>query len=229
MNALTLQSAELCDCKRQVIGVTHSLLTPGNLIANFFDLAVNELIGLRTRAEIEAIEQAAVLILECEARGGRVHVSGIGKSEYVARYIASLLSSTGTPAYFLNATESTHGSSGQVCRSDVTIAVSKSGATAELMLAIDTLREMGTKIIGISSDRTSSLAGASDVFLHAAVNNEGGPLNLAPRTSVLANLYILCALTVVLEAQKGLTREQYARWHPCGSLGRLARGEYIKG
>src|SRR6185295_4940837 len=67
MNALTLQSAELCDCKRQVIGVTHSLLTPGNLIANFFDLAVNELIGLRTRAEIEAIEQAAVLILECEA------------------------------------------------------------------------------------------------------------------------------------------------------------------
>ncbi|HWP43776.1 MAG TPA: hypothetical protein VNO14_11105, partial [Blastocatellia bacterium] len=93
----------------------------GEVIESFFDLAIGELEALRTRAEVDAIEMAANLILECESRGGRVHVTGIGKSEHVARYFASLLSSTGTPAYFLHATECIHGSAGQVCGNDVTV------------------------------------------------------------------------------------------------------------
>ena len=199
--------------------------SPAESIETFFDLVIGELSVLRTRAKVEAIERAADLILDCESRGGRVHVTGIGKSEHIARYIASLLSSTGTPAYFLHATECTHGSAGQVCANDVAIAISNSGTTPELLSAIETLRDLGTKIIGVSGNQESDLARISDVLLDAGVDNEGGSLNLVPRTSILAKIYVLCSLSVALEAHKGLTREQYARWHPSGALGRLARGE----
>ncbi|HSB09392.1 MAG TPA: SIS domain-containing protein [Blastocatellia bacterium] len=204
---------------------TSEQISPAESIERFFELVIDELDSLRTRAEIEAIERAADLILEAEARGGRVHVTGIGKSEHIARYVASLLSSTGTPAYFLHATECVHGSAGQVCRSDIAIAISNSGTTPELLSAVETLRELDVKIIGISGNRESELARLSDVLLDARVENEGGVLNLVPRASILAKMYVLCSLSVALEAHKGLTREQYARWHPGGALGRLARGE----
>jgi D-arabinose 5-phosphate isomerase GutQ len=194
-------------------------------VDRFFDLVIAELSALRTRAEHEAIDRAVDLILDCEARGGRVHVTGVGKSEYVARYAASLLSSTGTPAYFLHATECVHGSAGQLCKSDIAIAISKSGKTPELMSAVGLLGEMSIRIIGVSADTGSPLANASDVLLYAGVENEGGLLNLAPRISILAQNYVLCGLSVALEIRKGLTREQYAGWHPGGVLGRLARGD----
>ncbi len=200
-------------------------LAARELIEGFFDTALTELTALRERVDLQSIERAAALILDCEARGGRVHVTGIGKSEHVARYLASLLSSTGTPAYFLHATECSHGSAGQVRESDVTIAISNSGTTPELMCAVDALHELGTKIVGISSNRQSELASVADELICVGVHNEGGQLNLVPRVSILAKIYVLCALTVVLESKKGLTREQYAKWHPGGALGRLARGE----
>jgi arabinose-5-phosphate isomerase len=199
--------------------------SPVEAVENFFELALDELAALRTRAEADAIERAADLILDCESRGGRVHVTGIGKSEHVARYIASLLSSTGTPAYFLHATECVHGSAGQVCAPDVTIAISNSGTTPELMSAVDALFGLGIKIIGVSGNRESELADKADVLLYAGVDNEGGELNIVPRASILAKIYVLCSLSVALEAHKGLTREQYALWHPGGALGRMARGE----
>jgi D-arabinose 5-phosphate isomerase GutQ len=191
----------------------------------FMDLALNELSALRTKSEEDALSRAADLILEREAEGGRVHVTGVGKSEYVARYIASLLSSTGTPGYFLHATECVHGSAGQLCRFDVAIAISNSGSTPELMSAVEVLRELDIRIIGVSGNPNSALSAASDVFLYAGVDNEGGALNLAPRASILAENLVLCALSVALEARKGLTREQYARWHPGGVIGKLARGD----
>jgi arabinose-5-phosphate isomerase len=199
--------------------------SPASSVARFFDLVIDELSALKTRAEIEAIEQAADLILDCESRGGRVHVTGIGKSEHIARYVASLLSSTGTPAYFLHATECIHGSAGQVCANDIAIAISNSGTTPELLSAVETLHEFGTRIIAVSGNKESELAQISDVLLDAGVDNEGGELNLVPRASILAKIYVLCSLSVALEAHKGLTREQYARWHPGGALGRIARGE----
>ncbi len=204
---------------------TEKKSSPTEEVESFFDRVVEELSGLRTRAEAEAIERAADLILECESRGGRVHVTGIGKSEHIARYVASLLSSTGTPAYFLHATECVHGSAGQVCKADVTIAISNSGSTPELLYAVEVLRDFGIKIIAVSGNPESPLAQAAEVLLYAGVNNEGGTLNLVPRASILAKIYVLCALSVALEAHKGLTREQYAKWHPGGALGRLARGE----
>lgn len=199
--------------------------SPTEAVEAFFDLVIDELSSLRTRAEVDAIEQAADLILDCESRGGRVHVTGIGKSEHIARYVASLLSSTGTPSYFLHATECMHGSAGQVCANDIVIAISNSGTTPELLTAVQTLREFGIKVVAVSGNRESELARVADVLLDAGVDNEGGELNLVPRASILAKIYVLCSLSVSLEAHKGLTREQYARWHPGGALGRLARGE----
>src|SRR2546426_5269234 len=199
--------------------------SPAGAVETFFDLVIGELSSLRTRSEIDLIERAADLILDCESRGGRVHVTGIGKSEHIARYVASLLSSTGTPAYFLHATECMHGSAGQVCANDIVIAISNSGSTPELLTAVQTLGEVGIKIIAVSGNRESELARSADVVLDAGVDNEGGELNLVPRASILAKIYVLCSLSVALEAHKGLTREQYARWHPGGALGRLARGE----
>ena len=199
--------------------------SPTEAVERFFDLIIDELSALRTRAEADSIEKAADLILERESRGGRVHVTGIGKSEHIARYVASLLSSTGTPAYFLHATECIHGSAGQVCSNDVVIAISNSGATPELLAAVRILRDFGIKIVGVSGDPKSELAQIADVLLDSGVDNEGGALNLVPRASILAKIYVLCSLSVSLEAHKGLTREQYARWHPGGALGRLARGE----
>lgn len=194
-------------------------------VEDFFGLVVDELTALRTRAEINAIEAAAQLIVEGEAKGGRVHVTGIGKSEHVARYTASMLSSSGTPAYFLHATECVHGSVGQVRENDLIIAISNSGETPELLYAIDVVRDFDVKIICVSGRPSSMLAQTSDVFLYAGVDNEGGSLNLIPRASILAKIFVLCALSIALESRKGLTREQYARLHPSGTLGRLARGE----
>jgi len=192
---------------------------------NFFDLALGELTRVRERIDTDAISNAARIILESESLGGRVHVTGIGKSEHVARYLASLLSSTGTPAYFLHATECAHGSSGQVRVPDVTIAISNSGSTPELMAAVNLLRDLGIKIIAVSGEPKSPLALSADALIHIDIENEGGELNIVPRVSVLAKMYVLCALSAALESHKGLTREQYARWHPGGNLGRIARGE----
>jgi D-arabinose 5-phosphate isomerase GutQ len=210
---------------RATAATPHDSESPAASVERFFDLIIDELSALRTRAEIDSIERAADLILDCESKGGRVHVTGIGKSEHIARYVASLLSSTGTPAYFLHATECIHGSAGQVCSNDVVIAISNSGATPELLSAVEILREFGIKIVGVSGNRESELARIADVLLDSGVDNEGGALNLVPRASILAKIYVLCSLSVALEAHKGLTREQYARWHPGGALGRLARGE----
>ena len=205
--------------------LTRQKLSPTRSVEEFFGLVLDELTGLRAQAEVMAIEAAAQLILENEKMGGRVHVTGIGKSEHVARYAASMLSSCGTSSYFLHATECVHGSAGQLREGDVVIAISNSGETPELLDAVETVRDFGVKMISVSGRSESRLAQTSDVFLYAGVDNEGGALNLIPRVSVLAKIYVLCALSICLESHKGLSREQYARLHPGGMLGRLARGE----
>src|SRR5689334_15636340 len=144
----------------------HPRQSPVEEIESFFDLAIDELIALRTRAEAHAIARAADLILESEARGGRVHVTGIGKSEHIARYVAALLSSTGTPAYFLHATECLHGSLGQVCANDITIAISNSGTTPELLHAIEVLRESDIGVVAVTGNGSSPLARLANVILY---------------------------------------------------------------
>ena len=173
----------------------------------------------------ETFAPAVQLILESEQQGNRLHVTGIGKPGHVAGYLASLFSSTGTPAYFLDCAEAVHGASGQVLSGDVVIAVSNSGNTSELMYTVKTLRKNGARIIGVSGGTDSMLQKNSDVFLSAKAEHEGGPLNRAPRNSIIVELCVLQGLSVALQSIRGITSEQYVMWHPGGTLGNLREEE----
>ena len=170
-------------------------------------------------------EQAAALIQASQAHGGRIHVTGIGKCSHVATYAASLISSTGNPAYYLHGTEAVHGSCGQLVAGDVVIAISNSGETGELKSTVIAVKNNGCKVIGVSGKADSWLAKNTDAFLFAGVKNEGGPLNRAPRASVLAELLTLQALSVALQVEQDWDPIRYVRCHPGGALGQLREGE----
>lgn len=179
---------------------------------------------LRSRSA-EEYEAAAQLVAASQAQGGRIHVTGIGKCSHVATYTASLLSSTGNPAYYLHGTEAVHGSCGQLAAGDVVIAISNSGETAELKATVLAVKNNGCKVIGVSGNPESWLAKESDAFLFAGVGAEGGPLNRAPRNSVLAEMLTLQALSVALQAEQDWDPVRYVRCHPGGKLGQLRENE----
>jgi len=189
-------------------------------VEHFLAVVPRELAAVAASTDLGALAAAAALILEAESAGGRVHVTGVGKPEHVARYAAALLSSTGTPAAFLHGTEVTHGSVGQIRPGDVVIAISNSGATEELLRAVAALRDFGGRVIAVTGDADSALARAADVVLTARVDAEGDALGFAPRASFLAETLVLAALSVQLQEAKGFSREDYSRRHPAGALGK---------
>lgn len=189
------------------------------------DVVIEELAALRRRTGPERFDAALRLVRENEARGGRVHVTGVGKASHVARYAAALLSSTGTPATFLDCGEAVHGGAGQVARGDVVIAVSHSGETEELLAAVEAVRALGARVLAVTGAPTSRLVRHADVTLDAFVAREGGGLGLAPRASVAAQSLLLGALAAALERERGFGHADYLARHPGGSLGRKLRGE----
>ena len=182
----------------------------------------NSFLKARTAEEYQA---AAQLILDAQAKGNRFHITGIGKPGHVSAYMASLFSSTGNPCYFLHGTEAVHGSCGQLVAGDVVICISNSGETGELKATVQAIKNNGCKVIGVSGNPDSWLAHESDAFLFAGIGQEGGPLNRAPRNSILAELLTLQALSVALQVENGWTPEQYVRCHPGGKLGQLREDE----
>jgi len=160
---------------------------------------------------------------------GRVIVSGVGKSGLIARKIAATLTSTGTPAAFLHPSDSVHGDLGIVGPNDVAILISKSGESDELFAMVDHLKRLGVRIIALTGDRKSGLARHADVALDASVNEEACPHDLAPTTSTTVALALGDALAVALLEEKGFKREDFARLHPGGSIGRklLTRVEEV--
>ena len=172
-----------------------------------------------------ALTAAADLIDESMAQGGRLHITGIGKPSYVAGYAASLFTSTGTPAYYLHGTEAVHGSCGQLRDQDVVICISNSGKTPEMLTTAHAIRNNGCRIIAVTGNPNSPLAELADLHLFAGVPHEGGPLNRAPRLSIVAENLVLQALSLVLQERRGLTPQQYVTWHPGGTLGQLRSDE----
>ena len=161
--------------------------------------------------------EAVALIADSK---GRVIVAGVGKSGIVGRKIAATMTSTGTPATFLHPVESIHGDLGIVGTDDVAILLSKSGETAELLPLLEQLSGLGVRIIAITGGEHSTLAKHADVWLDASVEAEACPHDLAPTTSSTVALAIGDALAVTLLEHKGFRREDFARLHPGGSLGR---------
>lgn len=198
-------------------------------IKEFLSIETNELEAFRKQIDYEALIQARDLILEAEKNKNRVHVTGIGKPGHVAGYIASLLSSTGTPCYELHGTEAVHGSSGQVQAGDVVIAISNSGETKELMATVTTLKQNGAKIISVCGNLESWLAKHGDVALYAGVTQEGDTLNKPPRSSIVAEIIVLQCLSVLLQYEKQLDPKQYVKWHPGGSLGKSIKESLNEG
>jgi len=166
-------------------------------------------------------EDAVKIIIDAEKTGNRVHITGIGKPGHVANFIASLMSSTGTPTYFLHGTEAVHGSCGQLVAGDVVICISNSGETAEMKATAMAIRNNDCKIIAVTGNSESWLAKYADFHLYAGITNEGGPLNRAPRTSIIAEILVLQALSVILQEKCDLTPQEYVKRHPGGSLGKL--------
>ncbi|MFP3720303.1 SIS domain-containing protein [Niallia circulans] len=186
---------------------------------NYLEAIQEEMNHLINHISIANLEEAKSCIINAGKKGKRLHLTGIGKPSYVARYSASLLSSTGTPAYFLDGTEAIHGSSGQVVEGDVVIAISNSGETEELKKTIQTLRGNGAIIISITGNLQSSIARLSDFAIFAGVSKEGDALNKPPRASVVAELLVLQTLSVLLQNEIGLDAQTYVKWHPGGTLG----------
>jgi arabinose-5-phosphate isomerase len=161
--------------------------------------------------------RAAEIVFGCK---GRVVVSGIGKSGHIARKIASTLASTGTPAFFVHPAEASHGDLGMVTRDDVMIALSNSGESGELLVIVPMIKRMGGKLIAITGNANSTLAREADVHLDANVTEEACPLGLAPTASTTAGLALGDALAVTLLEARGFGKEDFARSHPGGALGR---------
>ena len=160
---------------------------------------------------------AVAMIAESE---GRVIVSGVGKSGLIARKIAATLTSTGTPATFLHPMDSVHGDLGIVGPGDIAILLSKSGESDEVLALLEHLQGLGVRSIGITGDTGSALAKLCTVSLDAWVREEACPHDLAPTTSTTAALALGDALAVALLEYNGFRREDFARLHPGGALGR---------
>jgi len=151
---------------------------------------------------------------------GRVIVSGVGKSGQIAKKIASTLTSTGTPSFYVHAFEAGHGDLGLVHPDDVVLAISKSGMGDELREFVPALKQLGVFLIAITAARSSYLAQHADVVLEFDGSHEAGCLGLAPTTSATISLVMGHMLASALMERRGFTAEQFARTHPSGMLGR---------
>ena len=165
----------------------------------------------------DEIARAAHLVSRCR---GRVVVSGLGKSGHVGRKSAATFASLGVPAFFLHATEGAHGDLGMVCREDVGYFLSNSGETHELIDIIPYFKRIGAPIIAVTGNPQSSLAREADVVLNSHVDAEADPLGLAPTSSTTLQMAIGDAVAGMATLLLGLQKEDFALFHPGGSLGK---------
>jgi len=195
---------------------------------------------VKTKSDIENIA-AQVLQLEAEALTqlsknindeftntvyailaikGRVIITGIGKSAIIAQKIVATMNSTGTPAVFMHAADAIHGDLGMLQQDDIVIALSKSGNTSEIKVLIPLLKNAGAKIIAMVGNTKSYLAEHADFILNTTVDKEACPFNLAPTTSTAAQLAMGDALAITLLECRAFTDQDFARYHPGGTLGK---------
>ncbi|MCE7057939.1 KpsF/GutQ family sugar-phosphate isomerase [Algoriphagus sp. AGSA1] len=154
------------------------------------------------------------------ASKGRVVVTGVGKSAIIAHKIVATLNSTGTPALFMHAADAIHGDLGMIQKEDLVICISKSGNTPEVKVLVPLLKRLGSKLVALVSNTKSFLAEHADFVLNATIGEEACPNNLAPTTSTTAHLALGDALAVCLLEARGFTSDDFAKYHPGGSLGK---------
>ena len=165
----------------------------------------------------EQFEQAILLLEHCK---GRVVVTGMGKSGHIGKKIAATFSSLGTPAFFLHPAEGLHGDLGMLSAGDVVIALSKSGESTEIIDILPVLKHLKLPLIAMTGKQDSSLGRHASVVLDVSIDEEACQLNLAPTSSTTASLVMGDALAVTLSSRRGFTPNDFALFHPAGSLGK---------
>lgn len=165
----------------------------------------------------DSFADALGLMLNCS---GKIVLVGIGKNTPICEKMVATLNSTGTPAQFLHAAEAMHGDLGILSKNDVALVLSKSGNTKEIKNVLPHVKRLAGKVIGICADENSFLSKNADILLHTPVDQEAGPLNLAPTSSTTAQLVLCDALAVALKRIKKFTADQFSSFHPGGSLGK---------
>ena len=184
------------------------------IAAEVLEIEANEL--LRHAKSVE-LEDAVNLIFNAK---GKVIVTGVGKSGHVGAKIAATLASTGTPSFFLHPTEAMHGDLGMIEKDDILLAISFSGESDELIKILPHVKRFGVKIVAMARSKTSSLGKFSDAFIDINVKKEACPLNAAPTASTTLTLALGDALAVCLMQKRGFKKEDFANFHPGGSLGK---------
>lgn len=200
------------------------------LLASARRVIDEEIDGLKALRDRLGPDLARAVDVVCACKG-RLIVSGVGKSGQIAKKIASTLTSTGTPSFYVHAFEAGHGDLGLVHADDVVIIVSKSGMGDELRDFIPALKKLGVAIIALTASRSSYLAQHSDIVLEFDGSREAGCLGLAPTTSATVSLVLGHVLASAIMERRGFTAEEFARTHPGGMLGRkltLTVGEVMR-
>lgn len=183
------------------------------------DIEIEELKRVRDSLDGGFSETVDVILRQLE-KGGKIVLTGVGKNLPIAQKIAATLSSTGSPSVVLHPIDAMHGDLGVVQPSDVVIAMSYSGATEELISVIPAIRRMGNPLIALTGEPQGPIAGLCDVTLVVRVSREACPFNVAPTASTTATLAVGDALAMVLLEARGFGKEDYAKLHPAGAIGR---------
>ena len=184
-----------------------------------FDAEIEALQQTRNRLD-DHFNQAVDLLQTTLAEGSKIIVTGVGKSFHIGQKIAATFTSTGAPANVLHPSEAMHGDLGLVQSGDVVLALSYSGESDELVNLLPMLKRAGARVIALTGTTDSTLAKHSDLVLDAAVTREACPFNMVPTASTTVALAIGDALVIALLSARGITREEYARFHPGGAIGR---------
>lgn len=183
---------------------------------DLFDKEICELEKVKEKIT-EEISSVINLILDSK---GKVVITGIGKSGIIGKKIAATLASTGTHAVFMNSAEGLHGDLGMICKDDVVIAISNSGNSDEVISILPSIKKIGAVLIAMTGNKNSRLGKAADAILDIGVDREGCPLNLAPMSSTTSTLVMGDAIATILITARNFKPENFAVYHPGGSLGR---------
>lgn len=201
-----------------------SLRAPRAVAAEVLETEAAAIRGLVGQLD-EHFDRTVELLRSC---AGRVVCTGMGKSGSVMKKVAATLASTGTPAFFLHPAEAVHGDLGMIVPGDVVLAASYSGTTEELLRLVEALKRLGIPLVAMTANASSPLARHADLNLPVAIDREACPLGLAPTASTTATLAMGDALAMALLEARGFTREDFARLHPAGQLGkRLLKVEQL--
>ncbi|MCM3652962.1 KpsF/GutQ family sugar-phosphate isomerase [Metabacillus litoralis] len=200
-----------------MIGVKESAVDFISDVTEVLEKEANAILALKNELNESSVNDALKLILQCK---GRIVITGIGKSGIVGRKINATMASTGTPSFFLHPSEGLHGDLGMVTKDDVVIAISNSGESEEVINLLPSINKIGSKMIAIVRNPNSTLGRKSDVVLCIGDAPEACPHGLAPTTSTTVTLALGDALAIALLKARNFQPDDFALFHPAGSLGR---------